>query len=175
MNPLITGLLAGTAFGFLLQKGRVIRYDKQIGALLLKDMTIVKFMFTAILTGMVGVYLLSDLGMVALRIKPAVLGANIIGGLIFGMGWGVLGYCPGTSLGALGEGRWDAIWGILGMIGGAALFAETYPMLKSNILTWGRLESITIPEALGVNHWLVIVVIVAGAILLFRWLEKIGR
>ena len=43
------GLLAGFVFGFLLQKGRVLRFDKQVQAMLLKDMTIVKFMFSAIL------------------------------------------------------------------------------------------------------------------------------
>ena len=48
-------------------------------------------------------------------------------GLIFGIGWGLLGYCPGTSAGALGEGRWDAVWGILGMLAGAAIYAEAYP------------------------------------------------
>ncbi|MEI6154941.1 MAG: DUF6691 family protein, partial [Deltaproteobacteria bacterium] len=122
MSELIYGLITGIVFGFLLQKGRVIRYDKQIGALRLIDMTIVKFMFTTILVAMVGVYLLKDLGMAKLSIKPTVLGGNIIGGLIFGIGWGLLGYCPGTQIGALGEGRWDAVWGILGMLAGAAVF-----------------------------------------------------
>jgi hypothetical protein len=64
MNELVYGLITGVIFGFLLQKGRVIRYDKQIGALRLLDMTIVKFMFSTILVAMVGVYLLKDLGIV---------------------------------------------------------------------------------------------------------------
>jgi uncharacterized membrane protein YedE/YeeE len=46
-----------------------------------------------------------------LSLKPTVLGANIIGGLIFGLGWGMLGYCRGTAVGATGEGRFDAFWG----------------------------------------------------------------
>lgn len=172
MNELIYGLITGIVFGFLLQKGRVIRYDKQIGALRLMDMTIVKFMLSTILVAMVGVYLLKDLGVVKLSLKPTVLGGNIIGGLIFGIGWGLLGYCPGTSLGALGEGRWDAIWGILGMLSGAALFAEAYPFLKSTVLTWGNYGKITIPEILGVNHWIIIVLFVIGGVLLSRWFEK---
>ncbi|MDD5245254.1 MAG: YeeE/YedE thiosulfate transporter family protein [Syntrophorhabdaceae bacterium] len=174
MNELIYGSVTGIIFGFLLQKGRVIRYDKQIGALRLLDMTIVKFMFTSILVAMVGVYILKDLGIVKLSLKATVLGGNIVGGLIFGIGWGLLGYCPGTQLGALGEGRWDAIWGILGMLVGAAIFAEMFPMLKGTVLKWGDFGKITIPQILGVNHWIVIVAFVIIGILMFRWFEKKG-
>jgi len=172
MNELFYGLITGVIFGFLLQRARVIRYDKQIGALLLKDMTIVKFMLTAILVAMVGVYLLVDLGLAKLSLKATILGGNVIGGLIFGVGWGILGYCPGTQMGALGEGRWDALWGILGMIIGAALFAEVYPILKTTVLTWGDFGKITIPQIIGVNHWPVIAVMVILGVLLFRWFEK---
>ena len=172
MNELVYGLITGVIFGFLLQKGQVIRYDKQLGALRLIDMTIVKFMFSTILVAMVGVYLLKDLGIVKLSVKPTVLGGNIVGGLIFGIGWGFLGYCPGTSLGALGEGRWDAIWGILGMLAGAAIFAELYPALKKTVLTWGDYGKITIPQVIGVNHWIIITIFVVGGIFMFWWFEK---
>jgi uncharacterized protein len=174
MSELVYGLITGIIFGFLLQRARVIRYDKQLGALLLEDMTIVKFMFTTILVAMVGVYLLKDLGLVKLAIKPTILGANVIGGLLFGAGWALFGYCPGTSLGALGEGRWDAIWGILGMLGGAALYAEAYPAMKNSVLKWGVYGRITIPEALGIHHWIVITVLVIVGLIMFWWFEKKG-
>ncbi|MDH3559175.1 MAG: DUF6691 family protein [Syntrophobacteria bacterium] len=174
MKVLIYGLVTGIFFGFLLQKGRVLRYDKQLGALRLMDMTIVKFMLSTVLVGMVGVYILKDLGLVKLSVKPTNLGANIIGGLIFGAGWGLLGYCPGTSAGALGEGRWDSLWGILGMLVGAAVFAEVYPALKTSILTWGKLGKITLPQVLGVNHWVIVPIFIVGALALFRWFEKKG-
>jgi uncharacterized membrane protein YedE/YeeE len=171
---LLYGLITGIIFGFLLQKARVIRYDKQLGALRLIDMTIVKFMLSTVLVAMVGTYLLKDLGLVKLSIKPTILGGVILGGLIFGIGWGFLGYCPGTSAGALGEGRYDAIWGILGMLAGAALYAEAYPGMKKTVLTWGDLGKITFPQVLGVNHWIIIAIIVVGGLLLFRWFEKKG-
>lgn len=174
MNTLIYGLITGIIFGFLLQKARVIRYDKQLAALRLMDMTIVKYMFTTILVAMVGVYLLNDLGLVKLSVKTTVLGGNIIGGLIFGAGWALLGYCPGTSLGALGEGRYDSIWGIVGMLAGAALFAEFFPLMKRTVLTWGNYGKITIPGILGVNHWIVIAVMIILGILMFRFFEKKG-
>lgn len=173
-NDMMYGLVTGILFGFLLQKGRVIRYDKQIGALRLLDMTIVKFMLSAILVGMVGTYLLVDLGMAKLSIKPMIVGAVVIGGLLFGIGWGLIGYCPGTSLGAVGEGRLDALWGIVGMLAGAAIYAEVYPMMKATLLQWGVYGKITLPMVLGVNHWVVIIPIVAASLGLFRWLEKKG-
>ncbi len=174
MKVMLYGLVTGMLFGFFMQRARVIRYDKQIGALRLLDMTIVKFMLSSVLVGMVGVHLLLDLGLVKLSLKPTILGSNILGGLIFGLGWGLLGYCPGTSAGALGEGRWDAVWGILGMLTGAALFAESYPVLKKTVLTWGDFGKITLPQVLGLNHWVPIVIFIVGGFLLFWWFEKKG-
>ena len=174
MSTLINGLITGILFGFLLQKGRVVRYDKQMGALRLMDMTIVKFFFSAILTGMVGVAVLHNLGIAKPLILPTNIGANIIGGLMFGLGWSIIGYCPGTSLGALGEGRTDAFWGMLGMLVGAALFAEIFPMMSRTVLMWGREGSITLPQILGLNNWIVIVLFVAMGLGLFMFLEKKG-
>ena len=169
---LIYGLVTGILFGFLMQRAHVIRYDTQVGALRLLDMTIFKFMLSAIIVGMIGIYLLKDLGIVTLSVKATSLGANIIGGLIFGIGWAILGYCPGTAAGALGEGRWDGLIGIIGMLIGAALYAEAYPALKSTILTWGSYGKITLPDILGLNHWIVIAILTAIYIVLFCFFEK---
>ncbi len=57
---------------------------------------------------------------------------------------------------------------------GAAFFAEVYPALKGTVLTWGDLGKLTIPDALGINHWIVIAVFAVGGIMLFRWFEKRG-
>jgi uncharacterized membrane protein YedE/YeeE len=174
MIILLSGFITGILFGFLLQRGQVLRYEKQLGALRLMDMTIVKFMLSSILVAMVGIYLLHDLGLAKLSVKSTVLGGNIIGGLIFGLGWGLFGYCPGTALGALGEGRWGTLWEIAGMIIGAALFAEAYPFLKQTVLTWGNLGKLTFPQVLGVNHWIIIPVLIVGTLGLFYWFEKMG-
>ncbi len=174
MTVLIYGLITGILFGFLLQRGQVLRYEKQLGALRLLDMTIVKFMLTSVLVAMVGVYFLYDLGLVRLSVKSLNLGGNIIGGLLFGVGWGLFGYCPGTSMGAVGEGRWGALWGIIGMVIGAALFAEAYPGLKATVLTWGALGQLTLPLVLGLNHWVIIFALILGALALFFWFEKRG-
>jgi uncharacterized membrane protein YedE/YeeE len=171
MKELLYGFITGILFGFLLQRAQVLRYDKQIGALRFDDMTIVKFMLSAVITGMVGIYILKDLGIASLSLKPTILGAVIPGGLIFGIGWGLLGYCPGTAIGAVAEGRIDGLWGVLGMLVGAAIFAEVYPLLKKTLLTVGDFGKITLPQVLGINHWFIIPLFIVGAVLLFRWLE----
>lgn len=172
MSQLFYGIITGILFGFFLQRGKVLRYDKQIGALRLMDMTIVKFMLTAIFVGTGGIYLLNDIGLAKLSIKSTILGATIVGGLLFGIGWGLLGYCPGTSVGAIGEGRWDGVWGVLGMLVGGALYAEAYPLMKKSLLSWGDLGKITLPGVLSVNHWFVILVFVLAGVGLFIFFEK---
>lgn len=168
------GLFTGILFGFLLQKGRVLRFDKQVGAMRLMDMTILKFMLSAILIGMIGIYLLSDARIIILSHKPMNVGAVILGGFLFGAGWSVMGYCPGTSIGALGEGRWHAIFAVLGMVAGAALYAELYPFFKSTVLAESNFGKIGLPETLGISHWAIIPIFWAGTITLFCWFEKKG-
>ena len=170
----ILGLVTGILFGFLLQKGRVLRFDKQVGAMLLKDMTILKFMLSAIVVGMVGVALLSGAGVITLSHKPMNVGAILVGGALFGAGWAVMGFCPGTSVGALGEGRWHAIFAIAGMLAGAAIYAELYPVFKSTVLSWADLGKIGLPEVLGVSPWVVIAVFIPLVLVLFRWFERKG-
>jgi hypothetical protein len=170
----LLGLITGVVFGFLLQKGRVLRFDKQIGAMLLKDMTIFKFMLSAILVGMVGITLLTDAGVITSGHKSMNIGAVLLGGALFGAGWAVMGFCPGTSIGALGEGRWHAVFAIAGMVAGAALYAELYPFFKSTVLAWKDFGKIGLPETLGVSPWIIIPFFWAGTVSLFFWFEKKG-
>jgi hypothetical protein len=89
---LALGLATGILFGFILQKAQVTKYQKIVSFFRWSDLTVQKVMFAAILVGMVGVYALHDLGWVNLHIKPTLLGANILGGLIFGAGMLLLGF-----------------------------------------------------------------------------------
>jgi len=167
--------MVGIIFGFLLQKGGVTKYNVIIGQLLLNDFTVVKIMLSAVITGMIGVHLLRSLGMVALHPKPGSFGSVVIGGLIFGVGFGVLGYCPGTLAGAVGQGSLDALFGgLVGLLIGAGLFAEFYPRLENKILNKGYFGELTLPELLKVNYWGVILPVVAGIIALLYWIEKSG-
>jgi uncharacterized membrane protein YedE/YeeE len=169
---LIYGMVTGILFGFLLQKGHVLRYDKQVGALRLMDMTIFKFMLSAIIVAAIGIYFLKDLGLIQLSIKSTSIGAQAIGGILFGIGWGLLGYCPGTAAGALGEGRIDGLWGILGMLLGGGIYASAFPFMKAYVIPLGDYGKISLPQLIGINHWIVILIFAAVLIVLFRFFEK---
>ena len=171
MNELILGAATGFLFGFLLQKGGVLRFDRQIGALLFKDMTIVKFMFSAILVGSVGLQLMVDEKLIVMSHKAMNVGAVVVGGLLFGGGWAVAGFCPGTAVGALGEGRWHALFVIAGMLVGAALYAEAFPFLKETVLAWKDFGKIALPQVLGVSPWHCIAVLWGAGVVIFVWCE----
>lgn len=150
-SKLLIGALFGLVFGFLLQKGGVGKFNILVGQLLLQDFTVAKVMLTAIVVGMIGVFTLHHFGMVKLHIKPTRIGANVIGGLLFGAGFALLGYCPGTVAVALGQGSWDALFGIAGLVVGSWIFAELSGCSKRTIETWGDYGKIVIPDVLGVS------------------------
>ena len=171
MDELLLGAMTGFLFGFLMQKGGVLRFDRQINALLFKDMTIVKFMLSAILVGSVGLQWLADRELITFSHKAMNVGAVVIGGLLFGGGWAVAGFCPGTAVGALGEGHWHALFVIAGMLFGAALYAEAFPFLTDTVLAWKDFGKLGLPQALGVSPWLCIAVLWGAGIVAFVWCE----
>lgn len=89
---LALGLITGILFGFILQKAQVTKYQKIVAFFRWSDLTVLKVMAGGIVVGMVGVYALHDIGLVNLHIKPTMLAANILGGLIFGAGMLLLGF-----------------------------------------------------------------------------------
>jgi uncharacterized protein len=150
-KQLMLGFIFGVVFGFLLQKGGVAKYEVLMGALFLTDFTVMKIMLTAITVGMIGIFSMHALGLVQLHVKPTRYAANIIGGLIFGVGFALLGYCPGTGAAALGQGNYDAIAGIMGLLAGSYLYAEMSRYLDSTILKWGTRGRIMLPDLVGVR------------------------
>lgn len=153
---LVQGLAFGLVFGFLLQKGGVAKFDILIGQLLLEDFTVVKVMLSAVVVGMVGVYFLERRGMVEYQIKETRLGSNIVGGLLFGVGFGLLAYCPGTDAAAVGQGNFDAIVGILGMVAGSYLYALSSGVLEGWTTSWSNLGKLTLSQVTGLPRGLFI-------------------
>lgn len=144
---LVLGLVTGIAFGVLLQKGRVAKHGVIVGQLVLRDFTVLKIMLTAIAVGAIGYWSLVAIGATHAEVKPAQIGGVILGALLFGSGLAVLGYCPGTTVAAAGEGRRDAVAGLLGMVSGAFTFVLGFPVLgdaQKAVVDWGKL---TLPDA----------------------------
>jgi len=173
--PLAWGFLFGIIFGFLLQKGGVTKYDVIIGQLLLKDFTVLKVMLSAVVTGMIGLHLMKSLGLIQLNPKSGSWGKNAIGGLIFGLGFALLGYCPGTIAGAIGNGYLDAlVGGLSGILLGSGLFATAYPRLREGVLAKGYFGNTTLPGVLRVNDWIVIPPLAAIIVLALYLIERAG-
>jgi uncharacterized membrane protein YedE/YeeE len=131
-------------------------------------------MLSAIIVGSVGITLLAQNGVITLSHKPMNVGAVLIGGALFGIGWGIMGFCPGTSVGAVAEGRLHAIFAVIGMITGAAIYAELYPYFKTTILAWKDFGKIGLPDVLGVSPWVIVVALWVVSLGLFAWFEKKG-
>lgn len=172
---LFYGLGFGIVFGFLLHKGGATKYDVIVGQLLLIDFTVLKIMLSAVASGMIGIYAMKSMGWVSLSIKSGSVGMNVLGASIFGVGFAVLGYCPGTIAGAVGNGYLDAITGgLAGIVIGTWIFAIMYPQLKDGILKKGFFGDITLPGLLKVNDWVVVVPAVTLIVLVLFWIERAG-
>ena len=142
----LSGIVVGLAFGFFLQKTFATKRNVIVDMLLLRDFTLYKFMFTAIGVSAIGFYSASALGLMKLTPKPLTLGV-VVGALLFGVGMAVAGWCPGTCTAALGEAKYLAIIGVAGLLVGAAVHAESYPIVAQ--LMKGNTS--TLPQLLGTN------------------------
>jgi uncharacterized protein len=171
----LLGLIFGFCFGFLLQKGGVARYEVIMRQLLLEDFTVLKIILTAIAVGMVGVYAMKQAGWIELHKKSGSLGTSVPGPLLFGIGFGLLGYCPGTGIGAVGHGALDALVGVAGMLIGSSLYAAVYPRLKDGVLKRGSFGDKTLIDLLPIQSpWAAIIPVILLIAGLLWGLEAVG-
>ncbi|MBL4702447.1 MAG: YeeE/YedE family protein, partial [Phycisphaeraceae bacterium] len=170
--------------GFLLHKAGVTRYQTILGQFLFKDFTVLKVMLTAIITGAVGIWGMRAMGMeFPMHIKAATLAPNIVGGLIFGVGMALLGFCPGTGVAAIGDGSRHAIVGLLGMFAGGLIYAYTYPHIMGGFLKSGDLtatvggkttDKVTFADVTALSPWWFIVGLIVISLIVFVLIEKHG-
>lgn len=172
-KQLLLGFLIGVGFGFLLDRGGATDFNIIVNQLLLKDFTVLKIIFTSIVTGMIGVHLIVRYLPAEIQPKPCMWKPIVIGGLIFGAGFAILGLCPGTAAGAVGTGSVHAIFGVIGMLLGAGAFAAVYPHLISYMKDCDMGE-VTIPELLDVDPWWIISSLSALLIIIMYFIEVNG-
>jgi uncharacterized protein len=170
-------LLLGLGFGFALERAGFGSARKLTAVFYLHDMAVVKVMFTAIVTALTGLFLLSAAGALDLSelyVEPTNYAAAIVGGLLFGAGFIVGGYCPGTSIAAAASGRQDAWLFALGMLVGVGAYAEFTPDLEAWIKA-GQIGEVTLPSltGIGMGGWtLAFIALLALAGWGMGWLER---
>ncbi|MCW5591159.1 MAG: YeeE/YedE family protein [Burkholderiales bacterium] len=145
-------VLIGIGFGFFLEKAGFGSARKLVAVFYFYDMAVVKVMFTAIVTAMIGLFLFSTLGlldMAELYIEPSNYPAAILGGIVFGVGFVIGGYCPGTSLTAAATGKLDG----MAFLGGIFVASYAYAELFSGFDTWlasSAHPDVTLPALTGI-------------------------
>lgn len=148
------GLVTGLVFGILMQRGRLSRLNVVIGQFLLRDFTVAKVMLSAIFVGGIFMHVLLAFGVIkALPLEPSNLTGSALGGLIFGAGISLLGYCPGGALAAVGDGARDAIWGVLGLFTGSLIFIR-HAAWFDVFLKPDALSATTLAIFSGLSPWL---------------------
>ena len=148
--PLVYALLVGIAMGALIQRAGASSPRMILASLRLEDLSVIKFMATTIAVGSVMAYLMSLFMPMHFDIKPTYVIGVGLGGLIFGTGFAVGGYCPGTCGVGVGEGRRDAAVALLGGIAGAVVFTLAYASLEGALikpLDFGRITLASVLRA----------------------------
>jgi uncharacterized membrane protein YedE/YeeE len=161
----------GILFGLLLHRGGVASYNVIVNQFRFRDFTVLKIMFTAILVGGLGVWVLHGLGHADYHIKPANLLAVALGAALFGIGMVLYGYCPGTGVAAIATGSLHALVGFAGMLAGAVLYAVSYPWVEKHIQTVAALGKARLPEISRVPDWGWFALLAGVAAVVFWWIE----
>lgn len=173
----VVAFIVGGLFGFVLERSGFGSARKLSSVFYGKDMAVLKVMFTAIVTAMIGVQYLGLFGRLdfsQLTIPPTFLWPQIVGGLIFGVGFVIGGYCPGTAVVAVGSGRKDALWFLGGILAGIAVWAYGYPLYKA-FYTSGSYGELTIPGWLNTSPGLIaflVVLMALGAFWVATFVER---
>lgn len=178
MSTILSGLLLGAGFGFVLERAGFGNPNKLTGQFRLTDWSVFKVMFTAIVVAAVGLMILEKFNWIdanSLFIPPAFLGAAALGGALVGAGFAVGGYCPGTSVVGFMSGRLDAGIFLLGLLLGTWLFADVFSAIE-HIVSLGEYASAsTLPELFHVSDWLINLIMIVMAVVIFilgSWMEK---
>jgi uncharacterized protein len=174
MTVLIISL--GFLFGIFLQYAKVNTYNSISGMAVLKDFTVAKTIATAIGIGAIGLSIAIGLGYADFHIKPFLVGAVIIGGLLFGTGMAILGYCPGTLPVSLGQGSVDALIGMLGGFAASILYTVFSPTIHGVLgPDLGKIALSSIVGSGSVIYYILVgligVILIAGAF----WLQRIEK
>ncbi len=174
---LVMAAVLGLFFGFFLERGGLGNPHRLTGVFYLSDFAVPKAMFTAILVAATGLCVLSDLKVLDMSrvwIIPTFFWPQLVGGALFGLGYVVSGYCPGTAVAGFASGRIDALVTMIGIGFGSVLFAVVFPWIEGFYKT-GNMGQVTLPELAGTNHWILLAILFVLAGAMFYAMERFGH
>lgn len=164
----------GLALGFVLQRGGFCLVRAISNAVLIRDTTILRAYVLALLVAMVGVQVIQNLGLVDIPVRPLHWAANIVGGLLFGVGMILAGGCSGSTWYRVGEGAIGAWVILVGFAIGATtasvgLLDPLRRALQRYALTLPDGSAPTLANVTGLSPWLVIAVL---ALVAAWWMRR---
>jgi uncharacterized membrane protein YedE/YeeE len=175
-DSLLVAALVGVGFGAALERAGLGSAPKLAGQFTLRDFTVFRVMFSAIVTAMLGAFWLSRLGVLDLArvyVPPTWIVPQLVGGAIFGVGFAVAGLCPGTACVSVSTGRGDGLATVAGFLAGVFATGLALPRIWSFFEGTAR-GTLLLPSALGLTHGATVLLVVLVALAGFaatRWLD----
>ena len=176
-ESLVIAMFIGIAFGWVLEQSGMGSARKLAGQFYLRDLTVFKVMFTAIVTAMLGVFWLGWLGVVdvsRIYVPETFILPQLAGGLIFGAGFAIAGLCPGTSCVSAATGRADGLAVVIGMFAGVLTMGALLGRLAGFYSSSSR-GAFTLPDVFGLSYGVVVFGVVLLALAGFRGAEALER
>ncbi len=169
----IVYLIIGLAFGYVLEISGFGKSTKLAAQFYFTEMTVLKVMFSAIIVAMVGVFLVTGLGLLdynLIWVNPTYLWPGIVGGLIMGVGFIIGGFCPGTSLVSAATGKLDGIMFVLGVFFGIFMFGETVSLFEDFWMS-SFMGRFTLMDLFNLDTGIIVFAIVVMALVAFAFAE----
>ena len=170
--------LVGFAFGFTLEMSGFGNSRKLAAQFYFTEMTVLKVMFTAIITAMVLTFGASALGILdfgQVWVNTTYISSGIVGGLIMGVGFIVGGFCPTTSLASASTGKIDGMFFMGGGFVGAFIFAETEKFFENWYNFSGYYGRLTLDQVFNIPVGVVVLLVVLMALFMFWGSEQLER
>jgi len=171
VTAVIVGVLMGIVFGLALEKSRVFEPGMIVGQMQFRNFIMLKVFLTAVATGALVLAALNGFGIVKLQRKAALYAADVVGGLLLGIGITLAGACPGTTLAQVGVGYRDALFTLAGGLVGAVAYSYAQPALSKTFLGSGG-GKIVFTDLLGFPYWAGALVLAAILLLTLILLER---
>ena len=173
LAPLALAVAIGIAFGWTLERAGLGSARKLAGQFYLTDLTVFKVMFSAIVTAMLGAFWLGRIGVLDLSrvyVPETFIVPQLVGGLVFGIGFAIGGLCPGTSCVAAATGRGDGVMLLSGMFAGVLITGLGFSKLEHFYASTSR-GAFTLPQLMHIPYGVAVAAVVCVALAGFRVAE----